>query len=106
MTRGARVPAKLALLGVILVCGFSAWVIVSGGVVLAQEEGNGNATIQQNQGGDVGQPSHNPSTGPAGTTRGTLMNAGGPSEGPAPKMPGGGCPEEFPVEKDHGCYVA
>lgn len=33
-----------------------------------------------------------------------LMEAGGPENGPAPKMPGGGCPGEFPVEKAEGCY--
>jgi hypothetical protein len=37
---------------------------------------------------------------------GTLMKAGGPSEGPVPKMLGGGCPKEFPVEKEEGCYAA
>ena len=34
----------------------------------------------------------------------TLMEAGGPDAGPAPKMPGGGCPPEFPVDRDGGCY--
>ncbi len=34
------------------------------------------------------------------------MSAGGPSEGPVPKMPGGECPKEFPVEKEEGCYAA
>jgi hypothetical protein len=34
------------------------------------------------------------------------LSAGGLSEGPVPTMLGGGCPEEFPVEKDEGCYVA
>lgn len=33
-----------------------------------------------------------------------LMNAGGPEDGPVPVMPGGGCPEEYPVERDDGCY--
>lgn len=33
-----------------------------------------------------------------------LMEAGGPDDGPAPKMPNGGCPDEFPSEKDDGCY--
>lgn len=33
-----------------------------------------------------------------------LFESGGPEDGPAPLMPGGGCPEEFPVEKDGGCY--
>lgn len=36
---------------------------------------------------------------------GDLMNAGGPATGPVPMMPGGGCPEEFPVERDEGCFV-
>ncbi len=34
----------------------------------------------------------------------TLMEAGGPQDGPAPRMPGGGCPGEFPVERGDGCY--
>ncbi len=32
-----------------------------------------------------------------------LMEAGGPEIGPVPPMPGGGCPEEFPLETDGGC---
>jgi hypothetical protein len=35
---------------------------------------------------------------------GTLMNAGGPADGPMPLMPGGGCPAEFPVQRDGACY--
>ncbi len=38
-------------------------------------------------------------------SKGSLLEAGGPSEGPAPKMPGGGCPAEFPVEEPDGCYI-
>ncbi len=41
---------------------------------------------------------------PPNPNPGTLMEAGGSAEGPLPKMPGGGCPEEFPVEKEKGCY--
>ena len=33
-----------------------------------------------------------------------LMKAGGPEDGPAPKMPSGECPKEYPVEKGKGCY--
>ena len=33
-----------------------------------------------------------------------LMEAGGPDTGPAPRMRDGGCPTEFPVEQDGGCY--
>jgi hypothetical protein len=35
---------------------------------------------------------------------GTLMNAGGPTEGPAPRMPDGSCPKEFPQERSEACY--
>lgn len=33
-----------------------------------------------------------------------LMAAGGPSAGPVPLMPGGECPEEYPVKRDEACY--
>ena len=33
-----------------------------------------------------------------------LFRSGGPTDGgPVPPMPGGGCPEEFPVRTDGGC---
>ncbi len=35
---------------------------------------------------------------------GQLMNAGGPATGPAPLMPGGGCPEEYPVLRGESCH--
>jgi hypothetical protein len=35
---------------------------------------------------------------------GELMKAGGSSSGPVPVMPGGGCPEEFPQERNGACY--
>ena len=37
---------------------------------------------------------------------GTLMQAGGAIKGPVPEMPGDGCPAEFPLEKERGCYPA
>ncbi len=45
-----------------------------------------------------GQP---PSQPPQG---GQLMNAGGPVDGPIPLMPSGGCPAEFPTQRDGACY--
>ena len=33
-----------------------------------------------------------------------LLEAGGPQDGPAPALPGGGCPAEFPVEQGNACY--
>ena len=33
-----------------------------------------------------------------------LFNSGGPKHGPVPLMPGGGCPDEYPVERADLCY--
>jgi hypothetical protein len=35
---------------------------------------------------------------------GNLFEAGGPSSGPAPLMPDGSCPREFPTMRNGGCY--
>jgi hypothetical protein len=35
---------------------------------------------------------------------GNLLDAGGPSSGPLPLMPDGGCPKEFPTKRDGACY--
>jgi hypothetical protein len=37
-------------------------------------------------------------------SRRTLLEAGGPKDGPVPALPGGGCPAEFPVEQSNTCY--
>src|ERR671916_748976 len=36
--------------------------------------------------------------------RGTLMNAGGTTNGPVPLMPDGSCPPEYPVKQAAACY--
>jgi hypothetical protein len=41
---------------------------------------------------------------PPEPNQGTLMNAGGPTAGPAPRMPDGSCPKEFPQERGGACY--
>jgi hypothetical protein len=33
-----------------------------------------------------------------------LLDAGGPTNGPVPLMPGGGCPSEFPAKHNNLCY--
>jgi hypothetical protein len=38
------------------------------------------------------------------TDKGSLFKAGAPSGGPAPLMPDGGCPVEFPVARSGACY--
>ena len=35
---------------------------------------------------------------------GNLLEAGGPSSGPVPLMPNGGCPREFPSMQNGACY--
>jgi hypothetical protein len=35
---------------------------------------------------------------------GNLLEAGGPTSGPLPLMPDGGCPREFPTMRDGACY--
>ena len=35
---------------------------------------------------------------------GNLFEAGGPSSGPAPLMPDGSCPREFPTRREGACY--
>ncbi len=37
-------------------------------------------------------------------SRESLLEAGGPGDGPVPLMPGGGCPEEFPLQENEACY--
>ncbi len=37
-------------------------------------------------------------------SRPTLLEAGGPEDGPVPALPDGGCPAEFPVEQGNACY--
>jgi hypothetical protein len=45
-----------------------------------------------------------PTRGPLDGSNRDLFNAGGPENGPVPRMPGGGCPAEFPVERAGLCY--
>jgi len=63
-------------------------------IEIAADDADYNATVrdcgQQNSGGGGG--GGNP-----------LLQAGGPTNGPVPPMPGGGCPREFPVEADGDC---
>lgn len=52
------------------------------------------------------RPTPGPSTNPTPSNQGeTLMEAGGPTDGPVPLMPNGGCPREYSVERGGGCYL-
>ena len=48
--------------------------------------------------------SPSPTTATPDRGRKPLMDAGGPSAGPVPLMPGGGCPQEYPVRRHGACY--
>jgi hypothetical protein len=43
-------------------------------------------------------------TGSLGGGNNDLFNSGGPENGPVPRMPGGGCPVEYPVQRGNVCY--
>lgn len=34
-----------------------------------------------------------------------LLEAGGPTDGPVPAMPGGGCPKEYPDKRGGDCFI-
>ena len=79
-------------------------------------DGNGVACDElQSAGGgqsaSAGSPPPQPSPRPAvdGGSQllnrdGNLLEAGGPSSGPLPLMPDGGCPREFPTMREGLCY--
>ncbi len=52
---------------------------------------------------DGASPGPSPDPYRYGTTT-PLFESGGPEGGPVPAMPGGGCPEEYPVERDGACW--
>lgn len=53
---------------------------------------------------DCGQQSTTNGSGGGGSSGDDpLLQAGGPTNGPVPLMPAGGCPKEFPVEVDGAC---
>jgi hypothetical protein len=43
-------------------------------------------------------------TGTGGGEGRRILGSGGPKNGSVPLMPGGGCPDEYPVERGGACY--
>jgi hypothetical protein len=75
----------------------------------AQETTVGDTTTPETTSGSAEQTTARDPRGGSGTRaqsqqRRPLMNAGGPTAGPVPLMPGGGCPEEYPVRRHEACY--
>ncbi len=95
--------------------------IVAGLVVLLLAwyfTGQGFAQSESKVGGTTAVAPKTPATPPKTTTKaptppptpplapktdGSLMNAGGPKDGLVPRMPGGGCPKEFPKGRGDAC---
>lgn len=77
----------------------------SGGSSGSQGSGaSGGQGSNGSQNGSQGGSSQGGSSGSDGGNRDDgLMEAGGPTDGPVPVMPGGGCPEEYPVEEAGAC---
>ena len=50
-------------------------------------------------------PKPTPSRNPAPQPNPDLLDAGGPTIGPAPLMPDGGCPKEYPIKRADACYT-
>ena len=75
-------------------------------------DGNGIACDHSGSAGggqsaSAGSPSPQPSVDGGSqllNRRGNLLDAGGPTSGPLPLMPDGGCPREFPTKRDGACY--
>ncbi|HEX5848955.1 MAG TPA: hypothetical protein VFY59_07130 [Rubrobacter sp.] len=53
---------------------------------------------------DSSTSSPSPSSGSRPQGDRTLLDAGGPTSGPVPLMPGGTCPPEFPTKQQDLCY--
>lgn len=152
MSRGARLPVKLAIVGSLVLCGFEAW--VAGTTAKAEDtptdrlvqryvdqygdlrcsdfddrqqaqavfeldqivfgdaldpDINGIACDEEGSFGGLSSERASKSDIPkeGGAKRATLLKAGGPEVGASvPLMPGGGCPEEYPVEKNGVCRHA
>lgn len=51
------------------------------------------------QGDSVSAPPSSSSDG-----NGSLMESGGPYDGPVPSLPSGDCPDEFPIDKGGACH--
>ncbi len=112
MFREAGLPVRLALVGFVLVIGFTArvaWVAVG-----SEEDEPGRVDVSQiaqkvpggdNEDGPGGTQPRTPSPRPPNND-GELLSAGGPSGDLAPPISGGGCPKDFPIPEGEGCSTA
>ena len=71
----------------------------------SDQQPSSSSMDNQDQPGKQKNPGTNQSqTGNRTNDQEELLQAGGPASGPVPLMPGGGCPEEFPIQQGGACY--
>ena len=78
-----------------------------GGQAASAGSAAGNAAAGNAAGGASGSAAPQPSVDGGSQVLdryGSLLEAGGPTSGPVPLMPDGGCPREFPAMRDGVCY--
>ncbi|MBA3473336.1 MAG: hypothetical protein H0T57_08965 [Rubrobacter sp.] len=105
MWYGSSVPKAifLALVLLVLITGAFALRVAWENTPEAEAQGDIQQPGPIQEPGPIQQPGPIQEPGPQ-QQAGQLMNAGGPADGPVPVMPGGGCPAEFPTERDGACY--
>ena len=67
-------------------------------------DGEPGVACEELASGGSPSPTPSPSSDPYQYSTTPLFESGGSSSGPVPPLPTGGCPGEFPVERDGGCW--
>jgi hypothetical protein len=70
---------------------------------------NASATPTTNANADPATSSADPATtssASASPKPSRTLDSGGPRYGPVPHLPNGGCPVEYPIEREDGCYTS
>jgi hypothetical protein len=67
--------------------------------------GNATATASPSPTPEPTRPEPAPSPSPTPQPNPDLFDSGGPTVGPVPLMPDGGCPKEYPIKRADACYT-
>ena len=67
-------------------------------------DSDGIACEELGSGGGSPSPTPSPGATPYQYSTTPLFESGGPEDGPVPTMPSGGCPPEYPAEREGGCW--
>ena len=109
MWYGISVPKTIVLVLVLLVLVTSVFALRAAWESIPKAEAQGDQSASEalesrlQEPGSIQEPGEIQQPG-LQQQAGQLMKAGGPADGPVLIMPGGGCPKNFPVQLDGGCY--